>query len=272
MGADGSRMSYNLAMDRLIARDGARESLEAWLEEYGTLSAAAAAHPASETLRGRGVVRVAPSPVAPGECWVVRHYRRGGAVARLLGDRYLRLAKPRPFAEYRMGRALEVLGVPTPRHVGAAWYAAGPFYRGDLVTVHVPDSRDLAAVLFPDRSLEPGELRPHGVEDRRESGSLSLDPLAAMEATGSLLRRLHDEGVAHPDLNVKNVLLAGSEAAPPRALVLDLDRARIRRPLSTASRRRMLQRFWRSVRKWEEATGRQVDAALRDAFRTGYDG
>jgi 3-deoxy-D-manno-octulosonic acid kinase len=258
-------------MDQLIARDGTRSALEAWLDEFGTLSAAAAAHPSSERLRGRGVVWVVPSPVETGDWWVVRHYHRGGAVAGVLDDRYLRLGRPRPFAEYRIGRALEALGVPTPRHVGAAWYPAGPFYRGDLVTVRVPDSRDLAAVLFPGRGIEAAGLESSDPGGAREPGPLPVDPVMAMEAAGRLIRHLHDEGVAHPDLNVKNVLLAGTDATdPPRALVIDLDRARLRQTLSEGSRRRMLERFWRSVRKWEEATGRQVEAPLREAFRSGY--
>ncbi len=275
-------------MRRLIARDDARDALASWLREFGSLSGAAAAHPEAETLRGRGRVHVVPSPVTAGERWVVRHYHRGGAVATVLGDRYLRLGPPRPEREYRVGRALERLGVPTPPHVGAAWYAAGPFRRGDLVTGYVPGSHDLAAVLFPGRSLE-GEGSPAGpaaggatagtgtgdVElDAEGTGAPDppVDRAAAMEAAGRLLRTLHEHGVSHPDLNLKNVLIT-EPARPggmPRALVLDLDRARIRRRLGERARRRMIERFWRSARKWETRTGERVGPAIEAAFRAGY--
>lgn len=237
-------------MNGLIAREEARTALETWLREHGTLSAAAATHPATETLRGRGAVRVVPSPISPGERWAVRHYHRGGAAAALLGDRYLRLGAPRPLREYRVGRELERRGVPTVPHVGAAWYPAGAFRRGDLVTGFVPAAPDLAAVLFG-------------------AGS-NADPAGAMRAAGSLLRRLHEAGLWHPDLNLKNILIR-PDAGADGALVLDLDRARLRPRIGGRARRRMVDRFWRSARKWSERTGRSLDPAWIEAFRSGYE-
>jgi 3-deoxy-D-manno-octulosonic acid kinase len=186
-------------------------------------------------------------------------------VASILDDRYLRVGPPRPVREFRLGRALEELEVPTPAHIGAAVYPAGPFYRGDLVTRYVPDSRDLADVLFPGRSLEggagqgPGDVVDPGVE-----------PVVAMERAGALVRLLHDRGVHHPDLNIKNILLAGHD--PVRALILDLDRATLRARLAPGARQRVLDRFWRSVAKWEAGTGHTLDPSVREGFRDGYGG
>lgn len=195
--------------------------------------------------------------------WVVRHYHRGGAIAPVLGDRYLRLGTPRPIREYNTGRALERRGLPTPAHLGAAVYPSGIWYRGDLVTRWVPGSRDLAAVLFPGRSLDdpgaPGDGGgPHG--DAAE---------AAMRAAGRLFRRLHEGGVVHPDLNLKNILLAG-EADAPEALVLDLDGATLTSRVGDAARMRMVARFWRSARKWQQATGLELGPSLGAAFEAGY--
>lgn len=189
-------------------------------------------------------------------------------MASLLEDRYFRLGTPRPFRELRTGRALEELGIPTVLHLGAAVYPSGPWYRGDLVTRYVPGSRDLAAVLFPGGSL---------ADDTRSTlGSAPSEPApdaeAAMKAAGSLVRLLHDRGVVHRDLNLKNILITGSESGDVgvRALVLDLDRASVRERVDERARRRMLDRFWRSARKWETATGRPLDARLRTAFDAGY--
>lgn len=247
------------AAARIIAGPAAREVLESWAREHGTLAAAAAAQPGADTLAGRGVVHVVPSPLGPGE-WAIRHYHRGGAVATLLGDRYLRLGTPRPVREFEIGRALEAAGIPTPRHVGGAVYARGAWYRGDLVTEYVPDSRDLAGVLFDESTATP-----------------EFDRAAAMRAAGFLVRRLHDGGVVHRDLNLKNILIAGTEPAasgnggPLRALILDLDRASLRGRVGEPGRRRMLDRLWRSTRKWEARTERALDPALRRAFEEGYD-
>ena len=263
--------------------------LETWLREHGTLEAAAARHPDAEVLAGRGRVYVVPAPTvdAPGERgaderWVVRHYHRGGAIASLLGDRYLRVGRPRPFRELAVGRAVEARGVPTPVHIGAAVYRSGIWYRGDLVTRYVPVSRDLAAVLFPGRTLGSGPLagsraRMVGTSSAGASAagaSRDADPVAAMTAAGRLFRRIHEGGVDHPDLNLKNVLIRGT-GAELEALVLDLDSATVtpepeRAPVREAARGRMIARFWRSARKWERATGIDLDAALRAAFEMGY--
>jgi 3-deoxy-D-manno-octulosonic acid kinase len=171
-----------------------------------------------QPLTGRGRVFLVPSPLHDGR-WVVRHYHRGGAVAPLLGDRYLRL---------------------------------GPWYRGDLVTRYVPGSRDLAAVLFPGRAAE------------------EVDPATAMEVTGQLFRTLHEGGVIHPDLNLKNILIVGAGPSPG-ARVLDLDGARLRSRVGARARRRMVERFWRSGRKWSARTGKTLDPVWVEAFNTGYD-
>ncbi len=251
---------------QLESRPDARPALEAWLRDHGTLAVAAAADPEAETLAGRGRVYVVPSP--RGERWVVRHYHRGGAVAPLLGDRYLRIGTPRPLRELRLGWALEERGLPTPAHIGAAVYPAGIWYRGDLVTRYVPGSRDLAAVLFPGRSLAGGT--GPATDSNGDDGPDSPDPRSAMMVTGRLFRTLHDGGVIHPDLNLKNVLIAGTGAAPS-ARVLDLDGARLADRVDEAARRRMIERFWRSARKWETATGRALEPGWGDAFQAGYD-
>lgn len=174
-------------------------------------------------------------------------------MAPLLRDRYLRVGTPRPVQELHLGWALQEKGLPTPPHIGAAVYPAGPWYRGDLVTRYVPGSRDLAAVLFPGRPV-PAE-----------------DAAAALELTGRLFRTLHDGGVVHPDLNLKNILIVDRRPSP-EAQVLDLDGARLRGRVGDRARRRMIARFWRSARKWSARTATALDPAWLDAFEAGYDG
>lgn len=266
------------AVVTIVGGPEARPTLEAWVDRAGTLIDAAAGHPDAKALRGRGRVVVVPHPEAAGSRqsphmprWVVRHYHRGGAVASVLGDRYLRASTPRPLREYRLLRALEDLDVPVPRPVGAAVYPAGLFYRGDLVTEWVAGSMDLAAVLFGAAQLdevEPGDAAAAPTPDRSSPGT-ALAAEAAMEAAGRLVRLLHERGVDHPDLNLKNILVAPGPDGP-RALVIDLDRARVwARGLSARARRRMLTRFRRSLLKWEDRAG---GATLRgmEGFRRGY--
>jgi hypothetical protein len=264
--------------------------LRQWLAEAGTLAAYAAAHPSAEALHGRGTVFAIPSPLPGGGQWVVRHYHRGGALAPVLGDRYLRVGTPRPVREYGLGRALAKRGVPTPRMVGAAVYPAGAFYRGDLVTERVDGARDLAAVLFGVAALPtapgsgsdvrsadgpwPGSHAPAGALAARHEAAgdrAAVEPAvqtAAMSAAGRLIRRAHDAGLIHPDLNLKNILVRSG--AEPEAVLLDLDRGRLVGELSGRARRRMLERFWRSARKWERRTGQSLGPVLKEAFTAGY--
>lgn len=216
-----------------------------------------------ESLHGRELVYVVDTPGDRGGRWVVRHYRRGGAVARVLGDRYLRVGVPRPFRERDLSDALREAGIRTPPVVGAAVYPAGPFYRGDLVTELVPGARDLAAVLFGVAQL-PSAPRMSG------DGAEEREAAAAMRAAGRLVRALHELGVVHRDLNLKNILLTRTPEGGLDAWILDLDAARLRTGVSAGARRRMLKRFWRSAAKWESRTDQRLPSSARSSFEAGY--
>jgi 3-deoxy-D-manno-octulosonic acid kinase len=246
----------------LLASSERGPALRVWLERHGSLMAAAESEPSATLLAGRGRVALVAAPDPWGdERWVVRHYHRGGSVARYLGDRYLRLGTPRPFQEFRALEAVRSRGIPAPEPVGATVHRRGPFYRGDLVTRWVPDSVDLATLLFDPETPTVPAAAAEGVEG-----------VAAMRAAGRLVRLLHERGVEHPDLNLKNILLVPSDPEP-EALILDLDRARLHTGgVPAPMRRRMIARFWRSARKWERRTGRSLPASLRAAFEAGYAG
>lgn len=103
---------------------------------------------------GRGAVSV----IRRGDDeWVLRHYRRGGMVARVLDDHYLWLGRDRTrsFREWRlMGRLFET-GLPVPRPIAAAFRRSGMAYTADLITQRIPGarplSRHLAEAALPER-------------------------------------------------------------------------------------------------------------------------
>jgi 3-deoxy-D-manno-octulosonic acid kinase len=225
--------------------------LAAALREAGTLYDWAAAQPDARAFTGRG--RAYGVDTAAGT-WVVRHYRRGGLVAPLLGDRYLRLGAARPLRELAASAAAQARGVPTPEVVAALVYAAGPLYRADLATRYVPASADLAeTVLGGGRADAAGRL-------------------AAWSAAGALLRTAFDAGVEHADLNLRNILVSQAETGP-RALLLDLDRAAVRDAgLGDVVRSRLLARLHRSRRKLESALGQRASAAELAAFTAAVEG
>lgn len=226
----------------VVALPSVIEEVRSCIGQAGSLYAAAAAA-GVQAFTGRGAAWRLPHPAGD---WVVRHYRRGGAIARLLRDGYLRTGEPRPLRELRVSALVRARGVETPEVLAAVVYPDGILYRGDLATRYIADSCDLAEVTLGEAAAD------------LEEGS------AAWRAAGDLLRAAFAAGVEHADLNMRNILIAG---APPRALLLDLDRAVVRdRAVDESARARMIERLHRSRRKLEAATGRQTAGAELAAF------
>jgi 3-deoxy-D-manno-octulosonic acid kinase len=92
---------------------------------------------------GRGEVLIVPHG---DETWVLRHYRRGGLVARLIDDHYLWLGaeRARAFREWRLLRELRAAGLPVPDPVAAHVARAGVIYTADIITAYLPNTRKLS--------------------------------------------------------------------------------------------------------------------------------
>lgn len=200
-----------------------------------TLHEWAASTPDARPLRGRDVAWSAALPDGAGRM-VVRHNRHGGLLASITGDRFLAPTR----APYELGVALRLAaaGIETPELLAYVLYPARPFgllARSDVATLEVPGAQDLGHVLTTLASDDPA---------RR----------AAVEAAARLVDALSIAGARHHDLNVKNVLLAGT-AQDPRALVLDVDRVTFHRPGDQRVREANLARLLRSIRKYERLHG-----------------
>ncbi|MDT8382828.1 MAG: 3-deoxy-D-manno-octulosonic acid kinase [Gammaproteobacteria bacterium] len=154
------------------------------------------------TAQGRGTTHFVE--IAGLDC-VLRHYRRGGLMAGLLGDRYWRATLPesRAWREWHLLADLSAQGLPVPVPVATRVVTRGPFYRADIIMQRVPDSRSLNQVL--------------------QDGPLSA---AQWQAIGRCVRRFHRAGVYHADLNAHNILLGGAVAV----WLIDFDRGEIRPP------------------------------------------
>jgi 3-deoxy-D-manno-octulosonic acid kinase len=237
----------------VVALPSAMEPVLHAVRSAGSLYDWASAQPGVRAFTGRG----AAYGVGSGDQeWVVRHFRRGGLMARLLGDRYLRAGTPRPLSELRASAAARERGVATPEVVAVVVHRAGPFYRADIATRLVPGGIDLADMLL-------GPARPDAAG--RE---------AACGAAAELLLQAFDAGVQHADLNLRNILVQARQEGP-RAYLLDLDRAVVHgRPATRGERRRMLQRLQRSRRKLERHFGTTAPEAdvLMELCARGVEG
>ncbi len=244
----------------VVCRADAAAAVGAVLARWGTLYAYAAAHPARRELRGRGAAYAVPLGDDPGgapRAVVVRHGWRGGALRRVRRDLFL--PPTRAPLELATSEHLRAAGVPTPAVVAYAVYPApAGLRRVDVATALVPDGVDLAAVLGA--TLAAPAASP---------------PDAWVAPTAALLAALARAGARHPDLNLKNILLAPARGGAPlphaRAWVLDVDVARVLAAAvapaaAAATLETNLARLDRSVRKWAAAHAGGQTAGLDDAL------
>ncbi len=156
--------------------------------------------------------------------WVLRHYQRGGLVAHLVRDRFAYLGdeRTRPVREWMLLSSMWEQGLPVPRPVAARIDrpARSVTYRADLITERVPQAISLSVML--------------GREHVDESLWRNI---------GHTIRRFHDAGVFHADLNAHNILVQSGG----HIYLIDFDKGSRRRVGRWT--RSNLQRLQRSLNK-----------------------
>ncbi len=92
----------------------------------------------------------------------LRHYRRGGLMARLADDLYLWTGeeRTRAFREWRLLRQLREWQLPVPRPIAAGYRRHGLAYRADLLTEELPVRRDAGAGLARRRAARDPPGKP----------------------------------------------------------------------------------------------------------------
>lgn len=154
--------------------------------------------------------------------FVLRHFRRGGVVGRLINDSYLWLGEDntRSFAEWRLLYKLVKMGLPVPRPAVARYCRKGPFYTADLITLRIPGIRPLSVRLTEKARSE-----------------------AFWQSVGAAIRRFHSAGVYHADLSSHNIQIDEDGML----WLLDFDRGRLM-PAGTWQQKN-LARLHRSLQK-----------------------
>jgi len=157
----------------------------------------------------------------------VRQYVHGGALGRLWGAAFI--GAGRMVSELEVTAAAHRAGVPvaTPVALRIA-RIVGPLVRAHIITERIPDAVNM---------LEWCRSSPAGPHT------------ALMQSIAAAIARMHDAGIVHTDLNLKNILVRTS-AAPPAVYIVDFDKGRIMPDVPHAVRMAALRRLWRSIRKW----------------------
>lgn len=167
---------------------------------------------------GAGLLQLGPITA------VVRPYRHGGALGRLLGERYAGPARVR--RELEVHCALRHEGVPVVTPLAALARRHRAFWRLRLLTEREPDAVTLPAFCAANPALRH----------------------RAVEAAGITVRLAFQAGLRHPDLHLDNVLVA-LRGDCVRAVLVDLDRATIKAPVPEAARDAMLVRMARYLHR-----------------------
>ena len=158
--------------------------------------------------------------------WVLKHYYRGGAVASILKDQYLGfdVEKSRAFREWRLLKKMRQLGLPVPDAVAAHVDKKMFYYRADLITEKIANSKTLADVL--------------------EKNAISTEQ---WKKVGVCIKSFHQHDIYHADLNARNILLTESGDV----YLIDFDNSYIR-VNSTSWKMENLARLKRSLLKFKK--------------------
>ena len=154
---------------------------------------------------------------------VLHRYLRGGMVARFLHDQYLWLGKKhtRPCKEQQVVEHARAMDLPVPRMLAYRIQQRGLFYRAASINQFIENQGSLADYI--------GQQPLHG---------------DAWAQLGGLIKKMHQAGIYHADLNANNILIDHAMGLH----LIDFDKARLN-PAGTDWRQDNLQRLRRSLDK-----------------------
>ncbi len=139
--------------------------------------------------------------------WVLRHYYRGGLIGKLIKDSYwfTGIENSRAMCEFALLTQLQQWKLPAPKPVACRITRHGLFglcYRADLLSSRIENSQDLVAILTNENISD--EL---------------------WQKIGATIKRFHDHGIYHHDLNSHNILIDAQQDV----YIIDFDRGELRK-------------------------------------------
>jgi 3-deoxy-D-manno-octulosonic acid kinase len=138
-----------------------------------------------------------------GQELVLRHYRRGGLIGKVINDQYLfkSLEETRAWQEFRLLAHMQKLALPAPAPVAAKVTRHGPVYRADIIIKRIGDSQDVFTLLCR------CALAQH-----------------TWQAIGACIRQFHNHDIYHHDLNIHNIMLDKQQ----KVWLIDFDKCTVK--------------------------------------------
>jgi len=133
--------------------------------------------------------------------WALRHYFRGGLIAKFITDSFLftGIKNTRAYREVLLLKTMKNLGLPVPRVIGAQVVRKGLFYSADLLTEKLEGS-DLVTQL---------KVKPLSKEN--------------WYIVGKVIGKFHQHGIYHSDLNSHNIMIQ-EKAHSTNVWLIDFDK------------------------------------------------
>ena len=158
------------------------------LEKYCDIADYESGGKVIQVFMGRGRTYLVNDP--EGRRVIIRHYYRGGMMAKLLNDKFLSFSSTaeRSVQEYDLLLRMRAMGLHVPTPILARVTRSGLFIRNDIITKEITGARNVGKILS-ERPMTDAEILKMG------------------EAIGTLFRA----GIYHSDLNINNLLLDGAD-------------------------------------------------------------
>ncbi|AEF55154.1 3-deoxy-D-manno-octulosonic acid kinase [Marinomonas posidonica] len=137
--------------------------------------------------------------------FVLRRYRRGGLMAKLTQRHfiYTGVKQSRPWLELSLLERMRQLGLPVPQPIAGRCKVEKGFYQADLITATIANAVDLFDLI---KQQHNARLNWHNI--------------------GHTIRRFHDNGIDHTDLNCHNIMID----ADNKVWLIDFDKCQQRTP------------------------------------------
>ena len=175
---------------------------------------------------------------------VLKHYLRGGVIAKLSNDQYIwnGLTKTRAWQEFHLLAKLQQLKLPAPQPFAAQVHHKGLSYSADIITFEIKHSKSLSDILIQ----QPIEN-------------------SLWEAIGKCIHTFHQHGVYHADLNASNILIRDKDI-----FLIDFDKGKIL-DIKQSWQAENINRLKRSLLKLQSIhTTFHFNDDNWQAFQTGY--
>jgi 3-deoxy-D-manno-octulosonic acid kinase len=135
--------------------------------------------------------------------YVLRHYRRGGLIGKVLSDQYLfsGIEQSRAWQEFTLLQHMRTLELACPTPVAAMLKRSSFYYQADLISTKIPNAQDLHHILLKERL-----------------------PADVWQKIGQTIAEFHNQQIYHHDLNIHNIMLDNTQ----KAWLIDFDKCAIK--------------------------------------------